>query len=110
MEYASSVWGSMLTDDLESVQIAALAIIYSNCSFEESLKINKIKTLKERREIVIKKFALKNSRHGIFGSWFKKREIRVATRYPMKYIEVPSRCERWMKSPIPVMTRLLNRK
>ena len=30
------------------------SIIYSNCPYEETLKINKIKTLKERREVVLK--------------------------------------------------------
>ena len=47
----------MLSDDdseeLERVQKAALTIIYGNRSYDEVLNKHKIKTLSERREIVL---------------------------------------------------------
>ena len=93
MEYASSVWGSMLTDDLESVQIAALAIIYSNCSFEESLKINKIKTKNKKTENMI-----------------PLNENNDRLRHKEKYKVPLARKQRLFKSTIPTMARMLNSK
>ena len=112
LEYASPVWGSMLSnddiDEIERVQKAALTIIYGHRSYDEIIKSNKITTLSERRDMILRKFANKNARHPIFSSWFKINENKANTRHPKRYKELSARCEKWFMSPIPVMTRLLN--
>ena len=109
IEYASPVWGSMLSnddsDELERVQKAALTIIFGHCSHEEAIKKYKIKSLSERRVNVLKKFAIKTAKHPVFSSWYQKREAETKTRHPKIYVEVSARCERWRMSPIPEMTR-----
>ena len=112
MEYASPAWSSMLTteniDQIERVQKSALLIIYGPNSYQKTLENNNILTLEQRRDKLSKTFAKKCAESPIFTEWFSKRTPIVNTRNTNIFNEVPARCNRWMSSPIPHMTRLLN--
>ena len=112
MEYASPAWSPMLTveniDQIERVQKSAFFIIYGPNSYQKTLENNKILTLEQRRDKLSKTFAKKCADSPIFTEWFNKRKQIVNTRNANIYNEVPARCNRWMSSPIPKMTRLLN--
>ena len=112
LEYATPVWGQMLTaencEDIERIQKSAFTIIFGLKPYRRVLKDNKIKTLKDRRLVLCQNFATKSANHPIFSEWFAPKPQVVNTRYPHKYKEVPARTDRWMNSPIPIMTRYLN--
>ena len=112
MEYAVPVWGTNLTEEdnveLERVQKVALAIIFGHKSYENILSKYKIESLHDRRITLIRKFAKKTSKSTIFSSWFNKKTQVKNTRNRLKYFEVPARTDRWKKSPIPHMKKLLN--
>ena len=114
LEYAAPAWGNSLTKqnkkDLERVQKCAFAIIFGSQSYRKTLKNYKIKSLDDRRSASCLKFALKTSKNVKFQNWFKKSDAKVRTtrqKIP-KFTVVPSRTKRFRKSPIPVMTDLLN--
>ena len=112
LEYAVPVWGSLLTnencDDIERVQKCAYTIIFGHSSSTKLLMKSKNVTLSERRTLLFKKFAVQSASSENFSTWFRKRPQIVNTRKPNTYVEVPARCERWMSSPIPMMTTYLN--
>ena len=112
MEYACPAWSPMITaengEEIERIQKSAFYIIFGPNSYEKTLKNKNILSLGQRREQLTQKFAKKCADSPIFSSWFNKKKHIVNTRNPMTYNEVPARCNRWMSSPIPHMTRLLN--
>ena len=112
VEYAAPAWQSMLTEenkaDIERVQKCAFSIIFGPKSYEKTLKNENIKSLEDRRVDLTNKFANKCSKSPHFSTWFTKKQQIVNTRNPKIYKEVPARCNRWMTSPIPYMTRSLN--
>ena len=79
-EMACPVWNSGITQQevrsLERVQNTALAIIRGNnySNYSESLKYFNIDTLKDRRETLCLKFAIKAFKHPKFSSWFAPNE------------------------------------
>ena len=106
----------MLTEDnkadIEQVQNCAFTINFGPKSYEKTLIKENIKSLEARRVDLTNKFANKFankcSKTPQFCTWFSKKEQIVHTRNPKIYKEVPARCNRWMTSPIPYMTRVLN--
>ena len=72
-----------------------------------------IDTLEERRELLCLKFALKASTHPIFKDWFKDfkmsrpRECNIGDN--ARYVQPYTRTGRFENSPIPYMTKLLNK-
>ena len=113
LEYAAPVWGTSLTVEesqcIERVQKTAMSIIVGSMQYSKALDKLNLKTLVERRDMLINKFAIKTSKHPVFSEWFSKNLHTVNTRYKISFLEVPTRCERWKRSPIPMMTKLLNK-
>ena len=71
-----------------------------------------IGTLRDRREEIVKKFALKLSNDPAFAHWFPRREVRRNTRNKNAecFLEERARCERLKNSPIHYFRRILNGK
>ena len=112
LEYAVPAWATSLTEEdchlLERIQKCALSIIYGPIPYNTALSKSKLSSLKQRRLELISKFALKSSKHEIFSDWFLKRSHTINTRNRNLYETVPGRCNRWLNSPIPTFTRILN--
>ena len=111
LEYACVVFGPMLSqeneEDLERVQSQSLKIIYGfNKSYGQILASTGVQTLKERRDIAIRKFAVK-SLEGSYSHWFPLNE-RGRSRHSKKFREDFARCDRHKNSPIFAMRRVLN--
>ena len=128
VEYAAPLWHSGLTamdsQNLESLQKKALGLILGTVyeenrryykvrgeavSYELALKYCELTTLKHRREILISKFALetaKNERHKTFFE--EKVKIGAQTRNTKVIQEISCKTERYFKSAIPYMARILN--
>ena len=95
-------------NQLERVQKCVFAIIFGQNKYHKNLSKNGKISLEDRRPALCSKFAYKVSEDQNFSDWFRLKHNVVNTRNKVKYIEVPARCDRWMNSPIPFMTRLLN--
>ena len=112
LEYAAPAWSPMLTDEnceeMKRVQKSAYAIIFGPNKYVQSLEKSDNITLQLRRSDLSKKFAIKSAGNPAFSKWFVKKDHIVNTRKQATYKEINARCERWFKSPILHMTRLLN--
>ena len=113
-EYGCVVYHSSLTDDqderLERLQDHALKCIFgSDLSARRLRGLAELTTLRDRREQIIKKFALKCANDPAFDRWFPRRVGR-ATRKKDIYLEEQARCERLKNSPIYYFRRILNGK
>ena len=116
VELAVPYWGTRITKHegnlLERVQKTALHIIYGDkyTSYKEVLKLCNLKTLADRRESLITKFALKTFHNPKFNSWFSKEQQKeVNTRSSKQFLkEVPTRTKRYGISTIPVITKIIN--
>ena len=127
-EYAVPLWHSSLTENdsnkIESLQKKALGIIlglifidykryYSLdnkiLSYEQALQALSLTTLNERREALTTKFAIDTARNMKHNDFFiKKQPHKIATRN-MFVIEEPfCKNERYYKSAVPYMSRVLN--
>ena len=86
------------------------------CIFGPDLSARKLRalsgliTLRERREEIVKKFALKCANDPVFDHWFPRREVARATRNKEVYLEEKARCERLNNSPLFYFRRILNGK
>ena len=114
-EMACPVWNSGLTHQevrsLERVQRTAVAVIRgeSHTSYSETLDYFSLKTLKDRREDICLKFALKAYTHPKFSCWFTKNSNTVNTRsVRMPLVEIKGRTRRYKKSPLSYLNDLLN--
>ena len=114
-DFASPTYHSLLTRTqsnlLESLQRRALKIIYGHeTSYKDCLAIAGIQTLQERREGLVKKFAVKTSKnHRFSDGWFPEKPItQHNTRQSQKYLELRPRTERMKRNPIYHMRRVLN--
>ena len=80
-----------------------------NSSYSQILEENSISSLKERREDIFKRFAVKASKDSRFSHWFP---LNYAPAYDVrtreKYREKCVRTERLRKSPVMTMLRVLN--
>ena len=81
-----------------------------NTNYDNALKILNIKNLKQRREILCAKFAIKTSGHQKTKYMFKKniKEHKMKLRNKNKFKETKTKTNRLHKSSIPYMERLLN--
>ena len=115
LEYGVAVWNSNLTvsesNDIERVQKSFLHIVLGDTykDYENALKICKLETLKERRQKLCLNFAKKAAKHPSHSKWFKPQENKQNTRSKKNAYCTPiARLERFRRSPIPYLTRLLN--
>ena len=82
-------------------------------TFEQILKLANMKSLKTRRVELISSFSKKAFRHDKFKGWFSESEARtVGARTRGKPIPrlkpVPCKTQRYQRSSIPLMTKLLS--
>ena len=109
MEMAVPVWSAGLTksesNQLERVQKTAMAIILGvhYKSYKSALKILNMKTLEERRTELCLSFAKKSLKNEKFQSWFCESPDSDVQVKPVK-----TRTKRYLKSPLPYLTNLLN--
>ena len=115
LEYSSPVFTSMLTqqniDDIERIQKISLKVIlnerYEN--YEQACTLMNTESLELRRKSLALKFALKCLKSDIHKTMFKQRISPYYKLRNIKLFEEPfCRSERYLSSPIPYLTRLLN--
>ena len=109
------VWQGSITmherTDIERVQKMATKIILGRSyrSYDEALETLNIEHLEARRVKHCLNFALKAEKHPKFSKWFKENNKTYNTRLKKpKYLEVHSNYNRYEKSPLGYLTRLLN--
>ena len=115
MEFAAVVWTSGLTLEnsmrIERVQKSAFAVILGPAykSYEEACATLTMETLEKRRELLSVTFATKSAMHQEHRSWFVQNVNNLNTRSKKPpYLPAQGRTQRFMKSPIPYLTELLN--
>ena len=124
LELAVPVWHPGLSQqevkNLERVQKCAFFIILgeSYTSYEDAMKILGCNSLNARRYNLCQTFAKKAVKHSKYKHWFS--EVIHESKYfstrssdkmnKPKFTPVPTRTDRYKKSPIPYLTELLNKK
>ena len=114
VEQSSVVWSSAITEgeslELERVQKVALRIMLKDdyVSYEHALKITNLQTLSDRREILLKRFALKCAKNPRTADMFPLKQTRRNLRRQEVYQVTRARTDRLAKSAIPAMQRILN--
>ena len=116
LEQSSVVWNSSLSqensDDLERVQKSAVRIILGKdyVNYEEALERVDLESLKDRREILSKKFAKKCLENKKTRNMFQVREkLHVMNVRNEEHFEVNfANTKRLKMSAIPNMQRILN--
>ena len=122
LELAVPVWHPGLTKqevkNLERVQKCAFFIILgeSYVNYEQSMRTLGCDSLNARRYKLCQSFAKKAGKHSKYKNWFsevKHEPKNFSTRaseksVKPKFMPVPTRTERYQKSPIPYLTELLN--
>ena len=122
LELAVPVWQPALTQQemkqIERVQRCAFYIILGDdySSYDNALDTLECENLNERRVQLCKKFAQKSVKNQRYSNWFtlntdpppsiKTRQ--GSTKTQLKYNPVMTRTDRYMKSPLPYLTDLLN--
>ena len=116
LEFSCTVWHSSLSKnnvtDIERVQKSAVRLILKDKynDYKTALKLLNLESLFERRERLCLRFAKKCLRMDNFKKLFPVRKVnhemkkRKSEKYLIKHINT----ERYMKSSIPAMQRLLN--
>ena len=119
-EFGAAYWGSMITKTesnmLERCLKTGLHIIYQEqyISFTHCLHLAKISSLKHRRIAIITRFSKNAIKNTKYKQWFCKTEepeegARSRQAYKRPLLKpVQCRTQRYERSPLPVMTRLLN--
>ncbi len=118
LEQSAVLWHGSLTkecsDKLERVQKSALKVILGSkyTSYSDALNELKLQSLGERRESLCLKFAEKCLRTDKFKSMFpKKTKLHcMSKRYQEKFLVKDTWTERYKRSAIPYMVKLLNKK
>ena len=116
IEQSAVVWHSSLTrknrKDLERVQKAAIKVILSSnyTTYQEGLKILKIQSLDDRRRTLCLKFATKSLKNEKVKNMFpiNEQKYRIETRKRNKFKIFKSNTNRYDKSAVPYMRRILN--
>jgi hypothetical protein len=115
LELAVPAWhGAITLDeqlDIERVQKCAAHVILGDgyVSYKEALKTLNIESLLSRRNKLCLKFAKKAESHEKFQHWFKTNVPKPNTRQKQtKYCEVKAMHDRFQKSPLSYLTRILN--
>ena len=103
---------------LERILKTGLHIIFQNeyGSFNNALRLGNLKSLQERRIVQLARFSKKAYKSDRFKSWFceseEPHEIQRNTRNPVGIPPlvkpVPCRTQRYARSSLPLMTRLLS--
>ena len=113
VEIAVPVWQGAITrierNSIERVQKCALHIILGNhyVSYKKALETLKLEDLETRRQNICLNFALKATKSDKFSKWFTKNK-KTNTRHKKEYYEHFTRCERFKKSPLNHLTKVLN--
>ena len=113
-EQSSVVWSSSITSgeeyDLERVQKVALRIILKEnyINYSNALFISSLQTLKSRRSILSRNFAIKCTKNDRTKDMFPVKVQTVNTRNPEKYAVTKARTSRLALSAIPTMQKQLN--
>ena len=113
-EQSSVVWSSSITSgeeyDLERIQKVALRIILGEYygSYQNALYITKLDTLKARRTLLNKRFAVKCTKNDLTKDMFPLAVNNVNTRHQEKYQVTRAKTNRLLVSAIPSMQRQLN--
>ena len=116
LEYCSTVWHSGLTKsdskDIERIQKSAVKIMMGKNyeSYSKSLEFLKLDSLHERREKNALKFAKKAIKNENFSSFFPKHPEGhiMRKRYSDRYLVNKANTERYKRSAVPYLQRLLN--
>ena len=94
---------------IENIQKRCLRCMYGfDKSYAELLHISGYRSLKDRREIAIAKFAEKASTNPVYAKWFQENQNRQSLRNPKKYEEKLARSNRLYNSPLFTIRRTLN--
>ena len=117
LEQSASVWNSSLSQqniiDLERVQKSALKVILKDkySDYESALLKLNIETLYKRRELLCYRFAKKGLKLSQFKKLFpvSKSLHVIQKRNQDRFIVNSSKTERYKRSSIPSMQRLLNK-
>ena len=115
LEQSAVVWNSSITKgeqlDIERVQRCALRIILGEnyTSYQESLKVCNLVTLKARRNQLSLKFAIKCTKNDKTKDIFPLNAKPADTRYHEKYSVTRAKTDRLANSAVPFMQRLLNK-
>ena len=118
LEYSAVVWHSSLSQnnisDIERIQKTALKVIlkerYTN--YDSALKVLNLESLSKRREMLCLRFAKKSLKLQNFKKMFplnNKKLHCMKQRREKKFYEKHANTERYMKSSIPYMQKLLNK-
>jgi hypothetical protein len=111
MEYCCIVWHSSLPkylhDELERVQKRALAIIFPNYDYSESLKVSKLCTLYERREVQCRKLfcAMAKPTHKLHHLLPDPRQLNYDIRRPTTLPNLRASTTRYHKTFVPYAIR-----
>ena len=117
-EQSCSVWYSSLTqensDDLERVQKVALKVfflkwIYFFWKLIKSVKLTYLETLSIRREELCSNFSKKCLKNDQMKGLFTENKIGIKSRFPEKYHVILANTERFRKSSIVYLQRLLKK-
>ena len=116
LEYCSTVWHSSLTEsdskDIERIQKAAVKLIMGKNyqGYSNSLNFLKLDSLHERRKKNALKFAKKSVANINFSKFFPRHsgDRTMKTRYPERYVVNKAHTERYRKSAVPFLQRILN--
>ena len=116
LEYCSTVWHSSLTkadcEDIERVQKAAMRLIMGNKyqGYKAALQQMKLESLKDRREKMALNFAKKSLKMENFCKLFPLNHPKhlMKKRDQEKYFVTSANTERYRKSAVPFLQRLLN--
>ena len=120
LEMAVPVWQAGLTKyesiQIERVQRSAFHIILGEgyVNYQEALEKLNCDKLSERRIKLCETFARKLVKHNQFKNWFNEKSDKIinmntrSKKAKVKYQEVLTRTERYLKSPIPYLTSILN--
>ena len=122
LELAVPVWQPALTSQevkqIERLQKCALAIILGDkyTNYEQAKEEVGIERLSDRRKLLCKNFAKKAAKSEKFKNWFIQNETlenQYSTRRNKNKIvplfkPIPTRTNRYKKSPLPYLTDILN--
>ena len=114
LEQSATVWHSSLTCEetraLERVQKVCLKIILKDryVDYENALAITGLSNLDQRRTELCRSFALNCVKNPKTENMFPRKTLPFNARNPEKFVVDYARTERFRRSTIPYMQRLLN--
>ena len=114
-EQSSVVWSSSLSEEdsnaLERTQKVALKIIYRHeyQTYENALKLSNLITLAERREKLLKKFALKTLKNPKTTHMIRRNKPTRTLRCQEKFTVDNARTSRLAKSTLNTIAHFLNK-